>query len=35
MIEIEGVNEENAMEAIRLAAMKLSVKTRIVTREDW
>lgn len=35
MFEIDGVNEDIAMEALRLAAMKLSVKTRIVTREDW
>ena len=35
MFEIDGVSEEVAKEALRLAAMKLAVKTRIVTREDW
>lgn len=35
MFEIDGVDEETAKEALRLAAMKLSVKTRIITREDW
>jgi len=35
MFEIDGVNEEIAREALRLAAMKLSVKTRFVQREDW
>jgi len=35
MFEIDGVDEETAKEALRLAAMKMSVKTRIVTREDW
>ena len=35
MFEIDGVDEETAKEALRLAAMKLAVKTRIVTREDW
>jgi len=35
MFEIDGVDEETAKEALRLAAMKLSVKCRIVTREDW
>ncbi|MCK4861533.1 MAG: 50S ribosomal protein L16 [Rhodobacteraceae bacterium] len=35
MFEIDGVDEVTAKEALRLAAMKLSVKTRIVTREDW
>jgi len=35
MFEIDGVDEDTAKEALRLAAMKLSVKCRIVTREDW
>jgi large subunit ribosomal protein L16 len=29
------VNDEIAREALRLAAMKLPIKTRIVVREDW
>ena len=35
MFEIDGVSEEIAREALRLAAMKLPIKTRIVVREDW
>ena len=35
MFEIDGVGEPVAKEALRLAAMKLPVKCRIVTREDW
>lgn len=35
MFEIDGVSEGIAMEALRLAAMKLPVKTRVVVREDW
>ena len=35
MFEIDGVAEEIAKEALRLAAMKLPIKTRIVVREDW
>ncbi len=35
MFEIDGVDEETAREALRLAAMKLPVKWRIVQREDW
>ncbi|NDD89893.1 MAG: 50S ribosomal protein L16, partial [Rhodobacteraceae bacterium] len=35
MFEIDGVNDEIAREALRLAAMKLPVKTRVVVREDW
>jgi len=35
MFEIDGVTEVVAREALRLAAMKLSVKTRTVVREDW
>ncbi len=35
MFEIDGVGESVAREALRLAAMKLPVKTRTVVREDW
>ena len=35
MFEIDGVNDDVAREALRLAAMKLPVKTRVVVREDW
>ena len=35
MFEIDGVNDDIAREALRLAAMKLPVKTRVVMREDW
>ena len=35
MFEIDGVDEVTAKEALRLAAMKMSVKCRVVTREDW
>jgi large subunit ribosomal protein L16 len=35
MFEIDGVGETVAREALRLAAMKLPVKTRVVAREDW
>jgi len=35
MFEIDGVADSVAREALRLAAMKLPVKTRIVEREDW
>jgi large subunit ribosomal protein L16 len=35
MFEIDGVNEAVAREALRLAAMKLPVKTRTIVREDW
>mgnify|MGYP000728290816 CR=1 FL=1 len=35
MFEIDGVSEEIAREALRLAAMKLPVKCRFVQREDW
>ena len=35
MFEIDGVAEDIAREALRLGAMKLPVKTRIVVREDW
>jgi len=35
MCEIDGVDEVTAREALRLAAMKLPIKTRTVVREDW
>ena len=35
MFEIDGVADAVAREALRLAAMKLPVKTRVVQREDW
>ena len=35
MFELDGVNEATAREALRLAAMKLPIKTRTVAREDW
>ena len=35
MFEIDGVSDSVAIEALRLAAMKLPVKTRVVVREDW
>jgi large subunit ribosomal protein L16 len=35
MFEIDGVSEPVAREALRLAAMKLPIKSRIVQREDW
>ncbi|MFK7944408.1 MAG: 50S ribosomal protein L16 [Paracoccaceae bacterium] len=35
MFEIDGVAEPIAREALRLAAMKLPIKSRIVMREDW
>ncbi|WP_308916871.1 50S ribosomal protein L16 [Jannaschia sp. LMIT008] len=35
MFELDGVPEPVAREALRLAAMKLPVKTRTVMREDW
>ena len=35
MFEIDGVAEPIAREALRLAAMKLPIKTRVVAREDW
>ena len=34
MFEIDGVNEEVAREALRLAQHKLPIKTKIVTRAD-
>ena len=35
MFEIDGVSDAVAREALRLAAMKLPIKTRTVEREDW
>ena len=35
MFEIDGVGEDVAKEALRLAAMKLPIKCRFVSREDW
>ena len=35
MFEVDGVPDAVAREALRLAAMKLSVKSRVVVREDW
>ena len=35
MFDIDGVNETIAREALRLAAMKLPIKTRTIVREDW
>jgi large subunit ribosomal protein L16 len=35
MFEIDGVDETTAREALRLAAMKLPIKTRTIVREDW
>ena len=35
MFEIDGVAEDVAKEALRLAAMKLPIKCRFVAREDW
>ena len=35
MFEIDGVSDSVAKEALRLAAMKLPIKSRIVVREDW
>ena len=35
MFEIDGVDDSVAKEALRLAAMKLPIKTRVVIREDW
>ena len=35
MFEIDGVSDVLAREALRLAAMKLPIKSRVVVREDW
>jgi len=34
LFEMEGVDEKTAAEAMRLAAQKLSIKTRFITRKD-
>jgi large subunit ribosomal protein L16 len=34
LYEMEGVSEEVAREALRLASHKLSIATRVVVRED-
>lgn len=35
IFECEGVSEETAREAMRLAAQKLPIKTRFITRRDY
>ena len=35
MFEIDGVTDAVAREALRLAAMKLPLRTRVVQRDDW
>ncbi len=35
MFEIDGVSDDITREALRLAAMKLPIKTHTVVREDW
>ena len=35
MFELDGVADATAREALRLAAMKLPIKTRLIVREDW
>ena len=35
LYEMEGVQEDIAREAMRLAAMKLPIKTRFITRSSW
>ena len=35
MFELDGVSEPVAREALRLGAMKLPVKCRVISREDW
>ncbi len=35
LYEIDGVSEEVALEALRLASHKLPIKTKIITREDY
>jgi large subunit ribosomal protein L16 len=34
LFEMEGVDEKTAREAIRLAAAKLPIKTRFISRKD-
>ena len=35
LFEVDGVSDAVAREALRLGAMKLAVRSRIVRREDW
>ena len=35
MFEVDGVSEDIAKEGLRLAAMKLPVKCRFISRQDW
>jgi large subunit ribosomal protein L16 len=35
MFEIAGLPEDIALEALRQATYKLSIKTRVVSRKDW
>lgn len=35
IFECEGVSEETAKEAMRLAAQKLPIKTKLITRRDY
>ncbi len=35
LYEIDGVSEEVALEALRLASHKLPIKTKIISREDY
>jgi large subunit ribosomal protein L16 len=35
IFEVDGVPTETAKEALRLAAQKLPIKTKFVTREDY
>jgi large subunit ribosomal protein L16 len=35
MFELDGITREVALEALRLAAQKLPVLTRVVTRIDY
>jgi large subunit ribosomal protein L16 len=35
LFEVDGVSKETAMEAMRLAAQKLPVRTKFVTRHDY
>ena len=35
IFEVDGVSKETAMEAMRLAAQKLPVRTKFVTRHDY
>src|ERR1044071_4534778 len=35
LFEVDGVSKETAMEAMRLAAQKLPVRTKFITRHDY